>query len=93
MRHHCLRDDQWDRIKDALPGRAGSVGMTAADNRRFVDAVLYRYRTGIPWCQWRREIPQNRRAEIPHFILIQSRPNPFGGLISARVSRSRSMIS
>lgn len=22
------------------------------------------------WCQWRREIPQNRRAEIPHFILI-----------------------
>jgi hypothetical protein len=21
-------------------------------------------------CQWRREIPQNRRAEIPHFILI-----------------------
>jgi hypothetical protein len=36
--------------------------------------------------QWRREIPQNRRAEIPHFILIQSRPNPLGGLISARVS-------
>ena len=49
MRHHRLRDDQWDRIKDVLPGRAGSVGVTAADNRRFVDAVLYRYRTGIPW--------------------------------------------
>jgi hypothetical protein len=44
-------------------------------------------------CQWRREIPQNRRAEIPHFILIRSRPNPLGGLISARVSRSRSIIS
>jgi hypothetical protein len=39
------------------------------------------------------EIPQNCRAEIPHFILIQSRPNPLGGLISARVSRSRSIIS
>jgi transposase len=49
MRLHRLRDDQWDRIKDDLPGRAGSVGVTAADNRTFVDAVLYRYRTGIPW--------------------------------------------
>jgi transposase len=49
MREHCLRDDQWLRIKDILPGRAGSVGVTAANNRGFVDAVLYRYRTGIPW--------------------------------------------
>jgi transposase len=49
MRLHRLRDDQWDRIKDELPGRAGSVGVTAVDNRRFVDAILYRYRTGMPW--------------------------------------------
>jgi transposase len=49
MRLHRPRDDQWNRIKDDLPGRAGSVGVTAADNRTFVDAVLYRYRTGIPW--------------------------------------------
>jgi hypothetical protein len=27
-------------------------------------------RTDTACCQWRREIPQNRRAEIPHFILI-----------------------
>ena len=44
-----LRDDEWDRIKDFLPGREGHVGGTAPDNRLFVDAVLYRYRTGIPW--------------------------------------------
>ena len=25
------------------------MGVTAADNRRFVDAVIHRYRTGIPW--------------------------------------------
>jgi hypothetical protein len=25
-----LRDDQWDRIKDILPGREGTVGVTAA---------------------------------------------------------------
>jgi transposase len=44
-----LRDDQWDRIKDILPGREGHVGGTAPDNRLFVEAVLYRFRTGMPW--------------------------------------------
>ena len=29
MRRYALRDDQWDRIKDLLPGREGSVGVTA----------------------------------------------------------------
>ena len=49
MRRYGLRDDQWDRIKDFLPGREGHVGGTAADNRLFIEAVLYRYRAGIPW--------------------------------------------
>ena len=49
MRRYALRDDQWDRIKDLLPGKAGDVGVTAKDNRLFVEAVLYRYRAGIPW--------------------------------------------
>jgi len=44
-----LRDDQWNRIKDILPGRDGHVGGTAPDNRLFVEAILYRFRTGIPW--------------------------------------------
>jgi transposase len=55
MRRHALRDDQWAKIKDLLPGRLGSVGVTAADNRRFVEAVLYRYRAGIPW----RDLPEH----------------------------------
>jgi transposase len=54
MRRHALRDDQWDRIKDLLPGRAGHVGVTAEDNRLFVEAVLCRYRAGIPW----RDLPE-----------------------------------
>ena len=49
MHRYALRDDQWVRIKDFLPGREGHVGGTAADNRLFVDAVIYRYRTGMPW--------------------------------------------
>jgi len=53
-RRYALRDDQWERIKDMLPGRAGHVGVTARDNRLFVEAVLYRYRAGIPW----RDLPE-----------------------------------
>ena len=50
MRRHALCDDQWDRIKDFLLGREGHVGGTAADNRLFVEAVLFRYRAGVPCC-------------------------------------------
>ena len=42
MRRYALRYDQWDRIRDLLLGREGTVGVTAQDNRRFVEAVLYR---------------------------------------------------
>ncbi|KXV61883.1 transposase [Acetobacter tropicalis] len=49
MRRYGLSDSQWERIKDLLPGREGHVGGTAANNRLFVEAVLYRYRAGIPW--------------------------------------------
>ena len=47
-RRYALRDDQWQRIEHLLPGRVGTVGVTAKDNRLFVEAVLYRYRAGIP---------------------------------------------
>ena len=49
MRRYALREDQWARIRDVLPGSTGHVGVTAKDNRLFVEAVLYRYRAGIPW--------------------------------------------
>ena len=49
MRRYALRDDRWERIEGLLPGREGHVGVTAKDNRLFVEAVLYRYRAGIPW--------------------------------------------
>ena len=51
---HALSDADWERIKDLLPGRPGQQGGIAADNRLFVDAVLYVARTGIPW----RDLPQ-----------------------------------
>src|SRR5690242_17012121 len=51
---HAISDADWDRIKDLLPGRPGQHGGVAADNRLFVDAVLYVARTGVPW----RDLPE-----------------------------------
>jgi transposase len=49
-----LRDDQWDRMKELLPGKATDRGVTARDNRLFVEAVLWINRTGSPW----RDLPE-----------------------------------
>src|ERR671920_654763 len=76
MRRYALRDDQWERIETLLPGREGHVGGTAADNRLFVQAGLYRYRAGIPW----RDLPE-RFGDWKRFLdialpgLADDRPN------------------
>ena len=49
MPRSILRDDQWERIQDLLPGKATDCGVTAKDNRLFVEAVLWMGRTGAPW--------------------------------------------
>jgi transposase len=51
---HAISDADWDRIKDLLPGRPGQTGWLAEDNRRFIDAVLYVAKTGVPW----RDLPE-----------------------------------
>lgn len=48
-RRHELTDAQWELIQNLLPGKAGDPGRTAADNRAFVNAVLYVLKTGVPW--------------------------------------------
>ena len=65
MHRHAISDADWARIEHLLPGQRGQHGGVANDNRRFIDAVLYVARTGIPWedlperfgnwnSQWRR---------------------------------------
>lgn len=44
-----LSDRQWKQIEPMLPGKRGDPGRTAADNRLFVEAVLWIARTGSPW--------------------------------------------
>ena len=54
MARRELRDDQWERIAVFLPGKATDRGVTAKDNRLFVDAVLWIARSGAHW----RELPE-----------------------------------
>jgi transposase len=44
-----LSDDRWARIEPLCVGKAEDAGGTGADNRMFVEAVLWIARTGSPW--------------------------------------------
>ena len=44
-----LSTTQWRKIEGFLPGRPGSVGVTAKDNRNFVNGVLWVLRSGAHW--------------------------------------------
>jgi transposase len=44
-----LSEAQWRRIEPSLPGKMGDPGRTAADNRSFVNGVLWVLRSGARW--------------------------------------------
>jgi transposase len=49
LERFLLNDAQYKRMAPLLPGKIGDPGRTAADNRLFVEAVLWIVRTGAPW--------------------------------------------
>lgn len=55
MKRYGLRDDQFARIENLLPGRPGTVGRNSdLGNRLFVEAVIWKFRSGAPW----RDLPE-----------------------------------
>jgi transposase len=54
LRRHEISDDQWEAIRDLLPGQEGDPGATAKDNRLFVNAIMWIAKTGAPW----RDLPE-----------------------------------
>jgi len=54
MRRYELTDEQWEAIESLLPGREGDPGVHGADNRLFVNAIIWVARTGAPW----RDLPE-----------------------------------
>ena len=49
VKRYELTDAQWQRIEALLPGKASDPGRTAADNRLFVNGVLWVLRSGAHW--------------------------------------------
>ena len=44
-----ITDEVWRQTSPLLPGKSTDCGVTAKDNRLFLEAVLWRVRTGSPW--------------------------------------------
>jgi transposase len=53
MHRHALSDEQWKRLRKLLP-RARRGPKSSLGDRQFIDAVLYRAKTGVPW----RDLPE-----------------------------------
>ena len=75
MRRYEISDDRWDRIKLLLPGQPGDPGVTASDNRSFLNAALWIARSGAPW----RDPPErlgnwSRWPRQPGRVSIERRP-------------------
>jgi putative transposase len=49
-----LSDAQWERIAPLLPGKVSDPGRTGADNRLFLNGVLWVLRSGAHW----RDLPE-----------------------------------
>ena len=49
MVRKMLSDSQWAKLEPLVPGKVSDRGVTAKDNRLFVEAVLWIMRTGAPW--------------------------------------------
>lgn len=49
-----ISDEVWERLAPHLPGKSSDRGVTAKDNRLFLEAVFWRVRTGSPW----RDLPE-----------------------------------
>ncbi len=44
-----IGDEIWEQIAPQVPGKASDRGVTGSDTRLFLEAVLWRVRTGSPW--------------------------------------------
>jgi len=49
-----LSEAEWRLLKDFLPAERGRKSRPALDNRRIVNGILWRIRTGAPW----RDLPE-----------------------------------
>lgn len=61
-----IDDKLWSLVEGFLPGKSTDCGVSGKDNRLFMEAVLWRVRTGSPW----RDLPVdfgNWNTTFPRF--------------------------
>jgi transposase len=99
MHRQALTDDQWARLRRVLPKQRHGPKSTRGD-RRFIDAVLYRAKTGVPW----RDLPKrfgpwktvynrfSNWARKGHWALIfqelQLEVDPVGSIVDGSIVRA-----
>jgi transposase len=99
MQRHALSEEQWTRLQRVLPTRRTGPASTLGD-RLFVDAVIYRARTGMPW----RDLPErfgpwksiyNRFANWARrglwekiFKAVQLEVDETGSIVDATIARA-----
>jgi transposase len=78
-----LSDTVWEKIEALLPGKKSDRGVTAKDNRLFLEAVLWRVRAGLPWRDlpaefgnWNTVFKRFRRWDGGGFLTASSMPCP-----------------
>ena len=65
MSRRTLTEAHWRRVSPLLAGKPGDRGRSGADNRLFLDAVLWLARTAAPW----RDLP----PELGNWRTVHSR--------------------
>lgn len=65
LHRHDISDACWLCLKPHLPGSRGNRGRRGRDNRLFLNAVLWKLRTGTPW----RDLPR----EYGHWKSVSNR--------------------
>ena len=99
MPRHALTDSQWARLQPLLPADRPGPKSKLGD-RCFVDAVLYRAKTGIPW----RDLPERfgpwktvynrfnnwalRGVWEQLFVAVQQEDDPRGSIVDATIVRA-----
>ena len=72
---HDISDESWAKIEYLLPGRKGTWGGNARDNRQFINAVFWILRTGAPW----RDLPPSYGDwKTPTSVFVVGATKEFG---------------
>jgi transposase len=49
LHRHDISDTLWEKYRRITAGKGRETGAAAQDNRRFINAVSWIIRTGVPW--------------------------------------------